>query len=97
MYRQLDQRISGREVCIFLFPLFIYAFFVILRYLLDILFQQRSSFGFAHRIHLYSDHSILVCDYLSQGTLQVHFFYFVYGNSTCIGSRQIFFSTLDNT
>ncbi|KAH9743935.1 mitotic checkpoint serine/threonine-protein kinase BUB1 [Citrus sinensis] len=43
MYRQLDQRISGRE---------------------------RSSFGFAHRIHLYSDYSILVCDYLSQGTLQ---------------------------
>lgn len=43
MYRQLDQRISGRE---------------------------RSSYGFAHRIHLYSDCSILVCDYLSHGTLQ---------------------------
>ncbi|WJX50938.1 protein kinase, variant 2 [Trifolium repens] len=43
MYRQLDQRISGRE---------------------------RSSYGFAHGIHLYSDCSILVCDYLANGTLQ---------------------------
>ncbi|XP_045820362.1 mitotic checkpoint serine/threonine-protein kinase BUB1 isoform X4 [Trifolium pratense] len=43
MYRQLDQRISGRE---------------------------RSSYGFAHKIHLYSDCSILVCDYLANGTLQ---------------------------
>ncbi|KAJ1389779.1 Serine/threonine-protein kinase, active site [Sesbania bispinosa] len=43
MYRQLDQRISGRE---------------------------RSRYGFAHRIHLYSDCSILVCDYAAHGTLQ---------------------------
>ncbi|XP_061355572.1 mitotic checkpoint serine/threonine-protein kinase BUB1 [Gastrolobium bilobum] len=43
MYRQLDQRILGRE---------------------------RSSYGFAHRIHLYSDYSILICDYLAHGTLQ---------------------------
>ncbi|KAJ4729775.1 mitotic checkpoint serine/threonine-protein kinase BUB1-like [Melia azedarach] len=32
--------------------------------------KERSSFGYAHRIHLYDDYSILVCDYLSQGTLQ---------------------------
>lgn len=32
--------------------------------------KERSSFGFAHRLHLYSDCSILVCDYLSHGTLQ---------------------------
>ncbi|KAI5387817.1 hypothetical protein KIW84_073781 [Lathyrus oleraceus] len=43
MYRQLDQRISGRE---------------------------RSSYGFAHRVHLFSDFSILVCNYLAHGTLQ---------------------------
>ncbi|KAE8687790.1 Mitotic checkpoint serine/threonine-protein kinase BUB1 [Hibiscus syriacus] len=43
MYRQLDERISGK---------------------------QRSSFGFAHKIHIYSDCSILICDYLSHGTLQ---------------------------
>ncbi|KAJ1387974.1 Serine/threonine-protein kinase, active site [Sesbania bispinosa] len=43
MYRQLDQRISGRE---------------------------RSRYGFAQRIHLYSDCSILVCDYAAHGTLQ---------------------------
>ncbi|CAI8590699.1 unnamed protein product [Vicia faba] len=43
MYRQLDQRISGRE---------------------------RSSYGFAHRVHLFSDCSILVCNYLAHGTLQ---------------------------
>ncbi|KAA8524346.1 hypothetical protein F0562_010769 [Nyssa sinensis] len=32
--------------------------------------KERSSFGFAHRLHLYSDYSILVSDYLSHGTLQ---------------------------
>ncbi|GMH12102.1 hypothetical protein Nepgr_013943 [Nepenthes gracilis] len=32
--------------------------------------KDRSSFGFAHRMHHYSDYSILVCDYLSHGTLQ---------------------------
>ncbi|XP_022748931.1 mitotic checkpoint serine/threonine-protein kinase BUB1 [Durio zibethinus] len=32
--------------------------------------RQRSSFGFAHKIHIYSDCSILICDYLSHGTLQ---------------------------
>ncbi|XP_037491800.1 mitotic checkpoint serine/threonine-protein kinase BUB1 isoform X2 [Jatropha curcas] len=31
--------------------------------------KQRSSFGFAHGMHVYSDYSILVCDYLSHGTL----------------------------
>ncbi|OMP08960.1 hypothetical protein COLO4_05950 [Corchorus olitorius] len=32
--------------------------------------KLRSSFGYAQKIHLYSDCSILVCDYLSHGTLQ---------------------------
>ncbi|KAK9152813.1 hypothetical protein Sjap_000293 [Stephania japonica] len=32
--------------------------------------SERSSFAFAHRIHLFSDYSILVCDYLAHGTLQ---------------------------
>ncbi|XP_008229738.1 PREDICTED: mitotic checkpoint serine/threonine-protein kinase BUB1 [Prunus mume] len=32
--------------------------------------KERSSFGLAHRMHLYSDCSILVCDYLGNGTLQ---------------------------
>ncbi|XWS54168.1 hypothetical protein CRYUN_Cryun10bG0066400 [Craigia yunnanensis] len=32
--------------------------------------KQRSSFGFAHKIHIYSDCSILICDYLSHGILQ---------------------------
>ncbi|KAJ6733993.1 MITOTIC CHECKPOINT SERINE/THREONINE-PROTEIN KINASE BUB1 [Salix koriyanagi] len=32
--------------------------------------NQSSSFGYVHRLHLFSDYSILVCDYLSHGTLQ---------------------------
>ncbi|XP_052208011.1 mitotic checkpoint serine/threonine-protein kinase BUB1 [Diospyros lotus] len=32
--------------------------------------KERASFGFAHRLHLYSDYSILVCNYLGHGTLQ---------------------------
>ncbi|KAK6151747.1 hypothetical protein DH2020_014382 [Rehmannia glutinosa] len=32
--------------------------------------QERKSFGFAHRLHLYSDYSVLVSDYLAHGTLQ---------------------------
>ncbi|PON34834.1 Serine/threonine protein kinase [Parasponia andersonii] len=35
-----------------------------------ILAEDRSSFGFAERMHLYSDCSVLVCDYLANGTLQ---------------------------
>ncbi|KAG6722637.1 hypothetical protein I3843_03G172900 [Carya illinoinensis] len=35
-----------------------------------ILDNERSSFGFAQRMHLYSDCSILVCDYRAHGTLQ---------------------------
>ncbi|XP_047335288.1 mitotic checkpoint serine/threonine-protein kinase BUB1 [Impatiens glandulifera] len=31
---------------------------------------DRTTFGYAHRLHLYSDYSILVCDYLGHGTLQ---------------------------
>ncbi|XP_010526508.1 PREDICTED: mitotic checkpoint serine/threonine-protein kinase BUB1 [Tarenaya hassleriana] len=32
--------------------------------------KRRPSFGLARRMHLYSDYSILICDYLSHGTLQ---------------------------
>ncbi|EXB44632.1 Mitotic checkpoint serine/threonine-protein kinase [Morus notabilis] len=32
--------------------------------------EERSSFGFAHGVHLYTNCSILVCDYLANGTLQ---------------------------
>nr|XP_027127429.1 mitotic checkpoint serine/threonine-protein kinase BUB1-like isoform X1 [Coffea arabica] len=32
--------------------------------------SERMNFGFAHRVHLYSDYSILVSDYLAHGTLQ---------------------------
>ncbi|KAJ4845605.1 protein kinase [Turnera subulata] len=32
--------------------------------------KARPNFGFAHRMHSYSDYSILVCDYLPNGTLQ---------------------------
>lgn len=42
------------------------------------IFYQRSSFGFAHGMHLYSDCSILVCDYLDHGTLQVGIINFVF-------------------
>lgn len=35
-----------------------------------ILTDERSSFGSAWKVHLYSDCSILVCDYLEHGTLQ---------------------------
>ncbi|KMZ58143.1 putative protein kinase [Zostera marina] len=31
---------------------------------------ERSCFGYAHRVHIYSDRSILVTDYYSHGTLQ---------------------------
>lgn len=36
-----------------------------------IFIHQRLSFGYAHRLHLYSDYSILVSDFLANGTLQV--------------------------
>ncbi|KAI3765438.1 hypothetical protein L2E82_15471 [Cichorium intybus] len=32
--------------------------------------NERLSFGYVHRLHLYSDYSILVSDFLSHGTLQ---------------------------
>ncbi|KAK4745362.1 hypothetical protein SAY87_011674 [Trapa incisa] len=31
---------------------------------------ERSAFGFAHKMHVFHDCSILICDYLSHGTLQ---------------------------
>ncbi|KAF5205018.1 Mitotic checkpoint serine/threonine-protein kinase BUB1 [Thalictrum thalictroides] len=32
--------------------------------------EERSSFSSAERVHIYSDYSILVCDYIANGTLQ---------------------------
>ncbi|KAJ4801342.1 Bub1-like kinase [Rhynchospora pubera] len=32
--------------------------------------DERLNFGYAHRMHLYSDLSVVVCDYLPNGTLQ---------------------------
>ncbi|KAF9590845.1 hypothetical protein IFM89_038717 [Coptis chinensis] len=32
--------------------------------------EERLSFSYAHRVHMYSDYSILVCDYIAHGTLQ---------------------------
>lgn len=72
MYRQLDQRISDKEVSIFLILKTFYWYFAGSAYFtLDMLLYQRSSFGFAHRMHLYPDCSILVSNYLASGTLQV--------------------------
>lgn len=31
--------------------------------------EERPSFGFAHKVHIYSDYSILVCEYVAHGTL----------------------------
>ena len=79
MYRQLDQRISAEEVCCFLVSLiFIGIRCFCVPYLFFIFHHscyQRSCFGHAERIHLYSDCSILVCDYLANGTLQVGLLY----------------------
>ncbi|KAF6141914.1 hypothetical protein GIB67_037882 [Kingdonia uniflora] len=32
--------------------------------------DERSNFAFAHKVHIFSDYSVLVCDYLGHGTLQ---------------------------
>ncbi|KAK9150184.1 hypothetical protein Syun_008493 [Stephania yunnanensis] len=49
------------------FPWEFYMYFQLDKRISD---SERSSFAFAHRIHLFSDYSILVCDYLAHGTLQ---------------------------
>ncbi|XP_038888859.1 mitotic checkpoint serine/threonine-protein kinase BUB1 isoform X3 [Benincasa hispida] len=36
----------------------------------DVVALKRSSFGCAHAMYLYSDYSILICDFLAHGTLQ---------------------------
>ena len=78
MYRQLDQRISDKEVCLFLaFQCLMSVSGFSYSLILYISCKQRSSFGIAHRMHLYSDYSILVFDYLAQGTLQVGLSYFL--------------------
>lgn len=76
MYRQLDERILDNEVRNFLVSN-VYWWFLLFIYLLILVFYQRSSFGFALRMHIYSDCSILVCDYLAHGTLQVGLINFV--------------------
>ncbi|KAL5147860.1 Mitotic checkpoint serine/threonine-protein kinase BUB1 [Glycine soja] len=49
------------------FPWEFYVYRLLDKRILD---RERSSYGFAHRIHVYSDCSILICDYLANGTLQ---------------------------
>ncbi|KAB1209899.1 Mitotic checkpoint serine/threonine-protein kinase BUB1 [Morella rubra] len=51
-------------------PAFLWEFYMYRQLDQRISDKERSSFGFAHRMHLYSDCSILVCDYLAHGTLQ---------------------------
>ncbi|KAK7342402.1 hypothetical protein VNO80_25353 [Phaseolus coccineus] len=51
-------------------PAFPWEFYIYRQLDLRILGRERSSYGFAHGIHLYSDCSILICDYLANGTLQ---------------------------
>ncbi|KAL6286550.1 hypothetical protein ACE6H2_010940 [Prunus campanulata] len=70
MHRQLDQRISDKEVCIPDPPILLLLVASSVYFTLYMPLYQRSSFGLAHRMHLYSDCSILVCDYLANGTLQ---------------------------
>lgn len=50
-------------------PAFLWEFYMYRQ--LDMLVpnEERSNFGYAHRMHLYSDYSILVCDYIDHGTL----------------------------
>ncbi|XP_057954424.1 mitotic checkpoint serine/threonine-protein kinase BUB1 isoform X2 [Malania oleifera] len=51
-------------------PAFAWEFYMYRQLDMRIPDSERPSFGAAQRLHLYSDYSILVCDYLSHGTLQ---------------------------
>uniref|UniRef100_A0A161ZU09 Protein kinase domain-containing protein n=1 Tax=Daucus carota subsp. sativus TaxID=79200 RepID=A0A161ZU09_DAUCS len=51
-------------------PAFPWEFYMYRQLDMRILGRERSSFGFVHKLHLYSDYSILVSNYLSHGTLQ---------------------------
>ncbi|KAI5652514.1 hypothetical protein M9H77_29701 [Catharanthus roseus] len=51
-------------------PAFPWEFFMYRQLDIRIPKEERMNFGFAHRLHLYSDYSILVSDYLAHGTLQ---------------------------
>ncbi|RAL45311.1 hypothetical protein DM860_014721 [Cuscuta australis] len=51
-------------------PAFPWEFYMYRQLDLRIPQNERSSFGFAHRMHLYSDYSILVSDFVANGTLQ---------------------------
>lgn len=85
MYRELDQRISDKEVSIFGCSVFLQAVARWVCLIFDVSLYQRSSFGFAQRMHLYYDCSILVCNYLANGTLQVRQSYqiLIILSSTC--------------
>ncbi|KAI4333945.1 hypothetical protein L6164_018693 [Bauhinia variegata] len=51
-------------------PAFSWEFYMYRQLDLRIVDRERSNYGFAHGIHLCSNCSILVCDYLAHGTLQ---------------------------
>ncbi|KAL8100897.1 mitotic checkpoint serine/threonine-protein kinase BUB1 [Apium graveolens] len=51
-------------------PAFPWEFYMYRQLDMRIFGKERSSFGFVHRLDLYSDYSILVSDFLSHGTLQ---------------------------
>ncbi|KAK4368955.1 hypothetical protein RND71_012747 [Anisodus tanguticus] len=51
-------------------PAFPWEFYIYRQLDMRIPEKERLSFGYAHRLHLYSDYSILVSDFLANGTLQ---------------------------
>ncbi|PKI51322.1 hypothetical protein CRG98_028269 [Punica granatum] len=51
-------------------PAFPWEFYMYRQLDLRIAEPERSAFGLAHKMHVFQDCSILVCDYLSHGTLQ---------------------------
>uniref|UniRef100_M1D6A7 ATP binding / protein kinase/ protein serine/threonine kinase n=1 Tax=Solanum tuberosum TaxID=4113 RepID=M1D6A7_SOLTU len=51
-------------------PAFPWEFYIYRQLDMRIPAKERLSFGYAHRLHLYSDYSILVSDFLANGTLQ---------------------------
>ncbi|OVA00374.1 Protein kinase domain [Macleaya cordata] len=59
-------------------PAFPWEFYMYRQLDMRIPIEERPSFAFAHKVHIYSDYSILVCDYLAHGTLQVGMLYFIY-------------------
>lgn len=85
MYRLLDKRFSDEEVSQLLrFAISLKS--INLGFKCDLLLTfhcQRPCFGFAHRVHIYADCSILVCDYEAHGTLQVGALPLAHGTLKC--------------